>query len=166
MRILKVITCIAFFINITSLIIKQKPWKFSINNTIIKALEDVLKEDELYIMCTDEELLLLVNEKLSKKDRISHTSFKRWKASTDDKETTPRNKELYKRIRAVIKKALLIEKTNLLKKLKTKDPQWTRFAWILERKFKEWNLVRRQWHGEDKDAPMQSLADMLKGLKK
>jgi hypothetical protein len=40
----------------------------------------------------------------------------------------------------LIKKALLIQKQNLFKKFENDDRAWQRWAWIIERKFTEWNL--------------------------
>ena len=37
-------------------------------------------------------------------------------------------------------KALIIQKENLFKKFSNDDRAWQRWAWIIERKFSEWNL--------------------------
>ena len=40
----------------------------------------------------------------------------------------------------LIKRALLTQKENLFKKFANDDRAWQRWAWIIERKFSEWNL--------------------------
>jgi len=45
-----------------------------------------------------------------------------------------------KRVFIPYKKALIIQKENLFKKFSNDDRAWQRWAWIIERKFSEWNL--------------------------
>ena len=42
------------------------------------------------------------------------------------------------------KKALTIQKKNLFKKLQSDDDKWQKYAWIIERKFDDWNLRSKQ----------------------
>lgn len=114
-----------------------------INDNILNAFKDVLAEGMNVLIMTDEELCILVNEKLNDEDKFSYTTFKNWKAlhkKNDLKdETAEYNVDKYKKILALIKKALLIQKNNLFNKLTT-EKEWTKWAWIIERKFDAWNI--------------------------
>ena len=90
------------------------------------------------VIFTDEELVDMVNEMLDEEDRISYRTFQRYKAGEikddDDVGIIPLFVSSYKR-------ALRSQKANLQMKLATDVPGgWQRYAWILERKFDEWNL--------------------------
>lgn len=100
---------------------------------LIDTFKQVVNENILY--CTDEDIFLLLNERLPKENQISHPTFKNYKAG----KVTEKN-DLFEEFLSVIKKALINERRNLLHELRTTDGQWQRFAWILERKFAEWNL--------------------------
>jgi GTP-sensing pleiotropic transcriptional regulator CodY len=41
---------------------------------------------------------------------------------------------------SLYKKALTIQKKSLFENLKNDDKSWQRYAWIIERKFSDWNL--------------------------
>ena len=87
------------------------------------------------MLLTDEELVFLINEELEGKDKISDRTFARWKAKDfgeDDK--------LGRTFVMLIKKALLIQKETLYKSMLGEDRAWQKYAWIIERKFAEWNL--------------------------
>ena len=88
-------------------------------------------------MCTDIELVFLVNELLDKKDQISIDAFSKWKNGKIPKTAKKEDIEGFLR---VIKKALITERFNLLRKIAAGENGWQGNAWILERKFKEWNL--------------------------
>jgi len=86
------------------------------------------------LACTDEDILFLINEKLEESERISDSTWEYWKKGQygDD--------ERRDWFLGLIKKALVIEKNNLLTNLKSDDKAWQRWAWIIERKFDEWNI--------------------------
>ena len=48
--------------------------------------------------------------------------------------------QLFPKFLHLIKKALFKEKKRLLELLAKDDKQWQRYAWILERKFDDWNI--------------------------
>ena len=100
----------------------------------IEVAKDVIFRDDLMLL-TDEELVDEINENLDKKDRISQRTFKRWKANNFDEEG-----EIGREFCPLIKKALRNQKENLFKKFSNDDRAWQRWAWIIERKFSEWNL--------------------------
>ncbi len=123
-----------------------KPTK--INDNIIEAISKVANEDINSIILTDEELVIEANELLDKDDKFSHSAFKDWKAFATNvkgrEDTNEENYKKYMKLRSVIKKALSNQKKHLFKKLRHKDEtQWTKWAWIIERKFGDWNLKKQ-----------------------
>src|SRR3954462_1436103 len=95
----------------------------------IVAASKVINDGDNALFFTDEDLLFLINEQLSADARISKTTFESWKRGQviDD----PEGEEFLR----LIQKALLTQKRNVLTSLRTDEGQWTRHAWILERKF-------------------------------
>jgi hypothetical protein len=102
----------------------------------IEVAKEVLFKESLMLL-TDEELVFLINEQLEEKDKVAIRTFKLWK-SGDYAEKGETGKEFL----PLIKKALLIQKENLFKKFQNDDRAWQRWAWIIERKFSEWNLKK------------------------
>ncbi len=104
-----------------------------IDKFIEKAREVVNDPNMVYL--TDEELVFLINKELDDKDKIAQVTFKKWKAGnfTD-------NGDIGKKFLSLIKDALIQQKINLFQKFGNKDDMWTKWAWVIERKFKEWNL--------------------------
>ena len=100
---------------------------------VLEAIEKVINENIL--MCTDEELVVAINEELPKEERFSYEAFSKWKRGQSQSESP-----LYGEFLRLIKKALVNEKSRLLSLLQKDDRQWQRYAWILERKFDEWNI--------------------------
>jgi hypothetical protein len=145
-----------------------RPTKLGEN--FLKAAEEVLNGQEskgdlnmAVVALTDEMLWERINEKLEEKDQICYTTFKNWKAKTKrEKEEDLDN--LAKKFLSLYKKALSQQLENLLKNMAESDPQWTRFAWIIERKFDEWNLRKKSLLGEDPDNRFQSIADLVKSV--
>ena len=56
----------------------MKPSKLT--NRVIEAFETVLSDELNMIVCTDEELYILVNDLLNEHEQISYRSFQRYKA--------------------------------------------------------------------------------------
>jgi len=104
-------------------------------NKFLEAMEEVLNEWLQSIIMTDEELFILANENLEDEEQISYTTFKQYKASSKEEE-----KDWNKRFKSLYKKALVKQKNNLFNSLSSDNPQWQKYAWIIERKFSEWNL--------------------------
>ncbi len=100
----------------------------------IEVAKDVLFRDGLMLL-TDEELVFLINENLDESEKVAIRTFKLWK-SGDYAEKGETGKEFL----PLIKKALIIQKETLFKKFSNDDRAWQRWAWIIERKFSEWNL--------------------------
>jgi len=100
----------------------------------IEVAKDVLFRDGLMLL-TDEELVFLINQELEDSEKVAIRTFKLWK-SGDYAEKGETGKEFL----PLIKKALIIQKETLFKKFSNDDRAWQRWAWIIERKFSEWNL--------------------------
>lgn len=101
------------------------------------------------IFLTDEELISNINDKLieKKQDTISITRFKAWKSGDLDNKD-----EVLDKFRAIYKKALQIQRKALLFDMYREEKGWQRFAWIIERKFKDWRMKHQFDHTtNDKD---------------
>ena len=102
----------------------------------IKAFEQVIKNDEFdVVILTDSELLMECNERLEEKHQISERTFERWKSWEEKSDDYIEFCRLYK-------KALANQRRELFKKLQSEPQQWQKYAWIIERKFNEWNLKK------------------------
>jgi regulation of enolase protein 1 (concanavalin A-like superfamily) len=136
-----------------------------LNFAIIKRFDEVVNQDINAIIFTDEELCLLVNEKLDDLDKFSYSTFCEWKAhivggrvnkkDTDDIVVPEENQKLYNKLGDIIKKALASQKKNLFKKMQDgEEKAWQRYAWIIERKFSDWNMVKRNEHAGPNGGPL------------
>ena len=103
----------------------------------LKVAEEIISEDINAIIFTDEELLFQINDKLEKEERISDRTFQRWKAKSNKVEEL---NEIGKEFCRLIKKALIKQKNFLFVKFRKEPNQWQKWAWIIERKFDEWNI--------------------------
>ncbi len=110
---------------------------------LTKKFIDVANEVITYninaIIHTDEDLLFLINDKLSKKERIDDRTFQRWKAKAREgnEEELDKNGKTFV---VLIKRNLILQKDRLFSDLQDDPKGWQRFAWILERKFDDWNI--------------------------
>jgi len=105
-----------------------------------RVAEEVIYKNAL--SCTDEDLLFLINEKLEPEERISERTWKYWKSEAlDDTVDTDLDEERRDWFLPLIKRALILERDNLMQNLKEDNKAWQRWAWIIERKFKEWRMV-------------------------
>ena len=107
------------------------------NDIWLEAAEKVILSEDV-VLFTDEDLVDEINEQLDHKDQISQRTYQRWKKkvvedSFDEVDLT--GQEFCR----LIKKGLRKQKKLLFNTLKI-DDKWQRWAWILERKFDEWNL--------------------------
>lgn len=110
--------------------IMGRPTKLT--DRFLRAFREVV-DDLTVIALTDEEILAEINDKLDPADRIARDSFFKFKSGELETDEARDFFDLYK-------KALAKEKRNLLKRLQAEEKGWQRFAWILERKFNEFNL--------------------------
>jgi hypothetical protein len=112
-------------------------------DTFLGAVKELLPEsgdwNSWVVACTDEDLLFMLNAKLAPEHRISEQTWRRYKrgeagASKVDVECLDVFVSAYKR-------AVIGMKRVCMQNLQDDVPGgWQRYAWILERKFDEWNL--------------------------
>lgn len=107
-------------------------WRPTKIEEFTKILQEVL--DDNILACTDEEIVFLVNEKLEEDEQICQSTFEKWKAGKVEDE------EAWREFLRLYKKALISQKNTLFSKMQKDDPQWQKTAWIIERKFDEWNI--------------------------
>lgn len=119
--------------------IKKKEGRPTKLYDFFEAAEKILFEDNNALIFTDSELLFEVNQLLPVEKKISETTFKSWK-SLSQKNKLDDDKGLY--FLSLLKTALNKQKQNLFKKLNEEKQSglWTKWAWIIERKFSDWNL--------------------------
>lgn len=110
---------------------KGRPSK--LNNTFLEVAEKILNKKDLMLL-TDKEFLFLINEELEDEYKVSDRTFEYWKAGEFGN-----NEELGKNFLRLIQNSLLKQKEDLYRQFRN-DSQWTRWAWIIERKFTEWNI--------------------------
>jgi len=121
---------------------RKKPHGNSKAPKFIEAMERVLNYPHSVgyaIIFTDEDLVEMINEELDEADQISMRAFRMWKAgeAIDD--------ERLEVFVACYKKAVRDQQENLFAALRSDVPGgWQRYAWILERKFPNWNLTAKQ----------------------
>ena len=122
--------------------IDGRPSKLTDN--FLKVVKEVLNDNMNAIIYTDEELLFEINERLPKKENISIATWKNYKRYTQNKEEVNNLRKVdidkISQFLAIYKKAINIQKKNLFQQLSWDEKAWQRWAWIIERKFSEWNL--------------------------
>lgn len=126
---------------------------------------DTIKEQVIYL--TDAELVFLINELLPEEDRITDMTFRRWKAKEmgEPIEGVEELDEVGRRFCSLYKKALIQMKAALFNKMLDKTQiSWQKYAWILERKFTEWNI--RQIGDQQEDQTAQKRITIIKNYKK
>lgn len=103
----------------------------------LPALKEVLDSDNILLL-SDKDLVFLVNQKLQPDERITDECFSMWKSN---KRNAP-SEEIGKQFIELIQFALIRQKMSIERKMfdETNSTNWQRWAWLLERKFEEWNL--------------------------
>jgi len=107
--------------------------------TWVKKMDEVLNRNHpvgYAIVYNDEMLLAVVNSELPEEDRISKRTFNYYK-----NEGHIEDGSIASVFVATYQKALSIQADNILRKMTEDVPGgWQKWAWIMERKFDEWNL--------------------------
>lgn len=98
----------------------------------IEIFEEIVSENILFL--TDEEMIIELNDKLPKEQQIIESTFRKWKAGGQS------NNVFYEDFLHLIKKALTKQKVRLFNELQSDEKAWQRWAWIIERKFDDWNI--------------------------
>lgn len=114
----------------------HRPTKLT--NSWLEAAREVLDEDTDNVLLTDVELIFLINQKLPAKERIVIRTFQRWKKR--NMKGQKQLDEIGEGFVALVTSALIKQKTNLLERIRAGEQGWQGSAWIMERKFEEWNL--------------------------
>jgi len=109
----------------------------------LKVAEEVVNNDINAIILTDEELVSEINDRIVKENRISDRTFRRWKSKSKDEDVKELD-EIGSSFVLLIKRALIKQKKHLFEKFREEPNQWQRWAWILERKFDDWNIKQKQ----------------------
>jgi len=114
---------------------KKKKW---LEQAII-----VLNEDINSLIFDDEELIKEVNAKLEKKDQIAIITFKTWKCNSSKEINSGDPTEI--EFKKYLEDARRHQKKSLFDRMLDNQnaKSWNRFAWIIERKFDEWNLKQK-----------------------
>lgn len=110
-----------------------------LTSKFIQIAEEVLFEGHNAVILTDEDLLFVINSNLPEKERVAYSTLQEWKAGI-----TKKSQEL--EFRNLYKKALIKQKLSLFARLSEDDKAWTRWAWIIERKFDDWNIKQKVDH--------------------
>lgn len=116
----------------------------------VEAAEEVLFEDINAIIYTDQELIDEINERLDEKHQIVKRTFQQWKQKLNEGHELD---GMGKRFFTLLKKALRQQKQQLFDEFKN-STQWQKWAWIIERKFDEWNIRHKMQHEGDMKTSM------------
>lgn len=140
---------------------KNKWWRPTKIQGFLVWMEKALSEGNNAIILTDEELFTLSNDFLEEKDQICYTTFKNYKSSDSEEE-----KAWYRQFLSLYKKAIISQKKELFEKLQKNWEQWQKYAWIIERKFDDWNLrIKNENRNVDKQWNDILITDMEQGMK-
>lgn len=117
---------------------------------IFKQLEDdkTISPNGSTFFLTDEQIIDSVNLSLPDEDQIHYSTFEKWKAKSLKGENV--NSPVFKHFLRLIKKAEIQQKLALGAKLVAEGNNWTKWAWVLERKFDDMNLKHKAEFEEKK----------------
>ena len=105
----------------------------------VRMLDEVLNEEHpvgMAVVWTDKQVVDEVNSRLAPEDRISMSSLERYKRGGHIQDESIESLFVM-----AYQKALRIQAQNLQARMVADVPGgWQKWAWILERKFDEWNL--------------------------
>lgn len=116
---------------------KRRPTKLT--DHFLSVAEDIINNDMNAIIYTDEQLLFLINDKLEEKDRITDRTFENWKSGASPVNEQDKLDNFF----ALLKKALAKQQATLFLNLKKDQKVWQKWAWIIERKFDNWNIRQK-----------------------
>ena len=116
---------------------------------LILLQEKEWEKNQNALIHTDEDLFDMINEWLPKEKQITIDTlkeYKKWRKLKD-----PIKQALLNEFSHLIKKALRIQRDNLLKSLQNEPVSRQRWAWIIERKFDDRNLRKKiEWDFKNK----------------
>ena len=107
----------------------------AINEEQLQIFKDTVDK---YPFSTDSELFFMFDLECEEREikPLSYTTFKEYKSNPDGYKTNP-NYDLIRRFSAVIKKAQVLQKNELVGDIKKGESGWQAKAWIAERKFSD-----------------------------
>lgn len=94
----------------------------------------------MLLACTDEDLVIMLNEKLFVEHRISYRTFQRYKRRALKSMEIPDADPLYCDLFFILRQAYVNLRQQMLHAIQEDRIGSRRYMWILERKFREWNL--------------------------
>jgi len=112
-----------------------------LTSTFIEVATEVLS-DGAVMLFSEREILEEINDKLDPKDQICQSTFDKWKAkylAKESEEIEPIGAEFLH----LLKKAVRYQKRMLMNAMVVDNKAWHRWAWIIERKYDEWNIKRK-----------------------
>ena len=133
-----------------------RPTKFGPH--VLEAFKAVLNKENNVLCLTDEDLFFELNDQLETHQQISYRTFQRYKAlvqhygiddgfpNSDDYRYSEYYDPVYQELYKLFRRALILQKRELMKKMLEDDKNWRKWQWILERKFREWNV---RWNTMD-----------------
>lgn len=107
-----------------------------ITDRFIKAVETVVSDPFLYIL-TIEELVNSINDEIGEK----YISLDTFKSYINGRRGS--NQEHYDHFIQLYKRAITKQKKSLVMELSGEDKSWQRYAWLLERKFEDFNKIEK-----------------------
>ncbi len=111
-----------------------------INREILQIFRNLVKEENLLLACTDEDMVMMLNEELFVEHRISYRTFQRYKSRALRQMPIPDADPLYIDLFTILRTGYVRLRQQLLGAVIKDHIGCKRYMWILERKFKEWNL--------------------------
>lgn len=124
-----------------------------LNKKFIEVTKEVVEEGINAIIYTDKELREEINYRLPEKNRITRRTFENWKRKINEgkeKELGKYGSEFFR----IYKKALRKQKRSLFESFQdNEERQWQKWAWIIERKFDDWNLRHKTEHSGEVNTP-------------
>ncbi len=111
-----------------------------INREILDIFRRLVKEENLLLAATDEDMVMMLNEELFVEHRISYRTFQRYKSRALRQMAIPDADPLYIDLFTILRTGYVRLRQQLLSAMIQDNIGSKRYMWILERKFKEWNL--------------------------
>ena len=119
-----------------------------INQRWLDAAKKAIEDDSNILCLTDQELLDEINDNLEPCHRLKKDTFEEYKKGVKLKDR--QKQAMLDEFSLLYRKALRKMKKQLVTFMVTDPDKRQRYAWIIERKFKEWN-IRGIWNDKDKD---------------
>lgn len=116
---------------------KEAAGGYKLNDKWLEAFQTIVNEGFNSIYMSNDDLRILTNELYGQDDYICLRTFNGWKEGQLEGEN------IYKFLH-IYEKALSKQKKQLFEKLQNDERAWQRWAWIIERKYDEWNIQQKQ----------------------